>query len=121
MGRDIDMRSSKLETAPALSPLKGVEMAILGSGEKATFLRITVQPGSTISEHSHHNEQIGTCLEGKGKLVSGGEALQVSPGISWTIFADEPHSFTAEGKQPVVLYEAFSPPREDYLAMAKKK
>lgn len=115
------MRSTRVEMAPSLRPLQGVEMVILGSGERMTFLKVIVQPGSVIPEHRHHNEQIGTCLEGVGSLVSSGETLRVGPGVCWSISANENHSFTAEGKQPAVLHETFSPPREDYLAMAKKK
>ena len=114
------MKSTRMREAPRLKPLKGVEMAILGSGERITLIRIVIQPGASFPEHSHPNEQIGACLEGRGELISGGENLRVEPGVSWTIPADEPHSFVAEGDQPVVIYEAWSPPREDYLAMAEK-
>ena len=115
------MKSTRIDEAPTLSPLEGVEMAILGSGENMTLIRIIVQPGALFPEHSHPNEQIGTCLKGEGELVSGGKSIKVKPGVSWTIPADEPHSFVAKGNTPVLINEAWSPPRKDYLSMAKTK
>ncbi|MFQ6077253.1 MAG: cupin domain-containing protein [Candidatus Bathyarchaeia archaeon] len=113
------MRSTSIEKAPRLRPLKGVEMAILGSGENMTLIRILIQPGAVFPDHSHPNEQIGTCLEGRGVLTSGGESLEVAPGVSWTIPPNETHSFVGKGDRPVVIYEGWSPPREDYLSMAE--
>ena len=115
------MKSTRFEDAPRLRPLKGVDMIILGSGERMTFIRIVIQPGDGLPRHSHPNEQIGVCLEGEGELASGSETLRVEPGVSWTIPANEPHSFTAKENRPVVVYEVWSPPREDYLSMATRK
>jgi len=112
------MKSSNTELAPRLRPFSGVEMAVLGSGNKMTFVNIIMQQGAVIPDHSHPNEQIGTCLQGEGEMRSGGDILNVTPGVSWTIPANEPHSFMVKGDQRVILYEAFSPPREDYLSIA---
>jgi len=113
------MRSTRIELAPRLRPLKGVDMAILGSGDSITFIRMTIKPGSAFPEHAHPNEQVGTCLEGEGELKSGGRALKVAPGVSWTIPANELHSFIAKGDRDVLIHECWSPPRKDYLSMAE--
>lgn len=115
------MRSIRLEEAPTLQPVKGIKMFIIGDGETMTFIKIVAQPGAAISEHRHDNEQIGTCLDGEGELKSGGRTLKVKPGISWIIPSGEPHSFVAQGDKPVILTEAWSPPRKDYLAMARRE
>lgn len=112
------MKSSNTELAPRLRPFSGVEMTVLGSGNKMTFLNIIMQPGAVIPDHSHPNEQIGTCLQGEGEMRAGGDILKVNSGVSWTIPANEPHSFMVKGDRIVILYEAFSPPREDYLSIA---
>ncbi|MBS7619690.1 cupin domain-containing protein [Candidatus Bathyarchaeota archaeon] len=114
------MKSMRLEEAPTLQPIKGFEMFIIGNGKTMTLIKIIAQPGAKMPEHKHNSEQIGTCLEGEGELTSGGET-QVKPGISWVIPSNEPHSFIALGDKPVVLTEAWSPPREDYLEMAKRR
>ena len=115
------MNSTKIELAPRLSPFKGVDMRIIGSGCSITLIRMTIKPGSIFPEHTHNNEQVGTCLEGEGKLTSGGETIDVTEGVSWTIPANEPHSFVATGDKNVIIIECWSPPRKDYLSMAHKR
>jgi quercetin dioxygenase-like cupin family protein len=114
------MKTTRIEAAPRLRPLEGVDMAIIGSGEKVTFIRITAQPGASFPEHSHPNEQIGICMQGGGILVSGGDKINVTPGATWTIPSNEIHSFVTTVDEPTILYEAWSPPREDYLSMVEK-
>ena len=113
------MKSTIIEYALKFEPVKGAMMALIGDGEKMTFVRIYIQPGAVFPDHSHPKEQIGTCVEGKGILTSGGEDLKVEPGVTWSIPGGEVHKFEAVGDQPVVIYEVWSPPREDYRSMAK--
>ena len=113
------MKSRDVESAPRLNPADGVEIILIGDGKRLTLTKITCSPGSLIQDHSHPNEQSGTCIEGEGILTSGGKQLRVVPGVAWTIPGDEIHSFEATGKSNAVIIEAFSPPREDYKKMAK--
>lgn len=113
------MKSSSVEAAPRFEPVEGAEMALIGDGEKMTLTRIYIKPGAVFPDHTHPNEQIGTCVEGRGVLTSGGDVLKVEPGVTWTIPAGEVHRFEAKGDRPVVIYEVWSPPREDYRSMAK--
>jgi mannose-6-phosphate isomerase-like protein (cupin superfamily) len=113
------MQTRNRDNAPKLSPVKGVEMKILGSGNNVTLCYIIVQPGAKIETHGHHNEQIGTCIEGSGELVCQEQKVKIVPGKCWTIPPNQLHSFIATGKESAILIEAFSPPREDYLKMAK--
>lgn len=112
------MRSYNLASAPRLVPFEGVEMSILGSGEKMTLIRIVIKPGAIFPEHKHINEQIGVCLEGYGELISNGVRLKVEPGVSWCILANESHSFI-NGDKTTIIIEGWSPPREDYISIAK--
>jgi len=106
--------------APCLRPLEGIDMSIIGSGGKVTFIRINAQPGAYFPEHSHPNEQIGICMQGGGNLVSGEDKIKVTPGETWTIPSNKIHSFVTTVDEPTILYEAWIPPREDYLAMVEK-
>lgn len=112
------MRSYNLASAPQLEPVEGVEMSILGSGEKMTLVRMVIKPKAIFPKHKHINEQIGICLEGYGELISNGNRLKVEPGVSWCIPGNEPHSFI-NGDRTTVIIEGWSPPREDYVSMAK--
>ena len=116
---EISMKHLKLEEAPRLEPVKGALMALIGDGERMTMIRMEIQPGAIVPDHAHPNEQIGTCVEGTGTLTSGGESVKVEPGVAWAIPADEPHRFEADKNSMVVIIEAWSPPREDYRAMAR--
>lgn len=68
---------------------------------------------------SRARARAGTCMEGKGVLTSGGEALKVEPGVTWCIPGGEVHNFVATGDDPVIIHEVWSPPREDYRKLAK--
>ena len=116
---EISMKHLKLEEAPRFEPVKDVHMALIGDGERMTMIRMEIQPGVIIPDHAHPNEQIGTCIEGKGILTSGGESVKVEPGVTWAIPADEPHRFESDKNSMAVLVEAWNPPREDYRAMAR--
>lgn len=113
------METRTWETAPSLNPVDGVKISIIGDGKNLTYCYISCNPGAVIDNHSHHNEQIGTCIQGQGTLISGGKTLKIKPGLSWLIPPDELHRFTAEGEKDVLLIEAFSPPRKDYTSVAK--
>lgn len=93
-------------------------MDLVGDGERMTLVRITAQPGATFPDHSHKHEQIGTCLEGGGVLSSGGKDLAVTPGHSWVVPPNEIHKFVT-GDETTIIYESWSPPREDYRKLAK--
>ena len=113
------MKSTFIDSAPRFELVDGADMALIGDGKKITLIRIFMQPEAVVPDHSHPNEQVGTCMEGKGILTSGGKELNVFPGVTWVIPGEEIHKFEAKGTEPVVIYEAWSPPREDYRKLAK--
>ncbi len=82
-----------------------------------TLVRFDMEPGAFIPPHSHPHEQSGVCVEGGGVLTSGGRSVEVKAGMAWVIPGGEEHSFRA-GERGAVIYEAFSPPREDYIEKA---
>jgi quercetin dioxygenase-like cupin family protein len=113
------METRTWRTAPSLNPVEGVKISIIGDGTNITYCCITCKPGAKIDNHRHHNEQIGTCIQGQGILVSGSNTIKVKPGLSWLVPSNEIHKFIAEGDEEVILIEAFSPPRLDYTSVAK--
>jgi quercetin dioxygenase-like cupin family protein len=113
------MKTYSIENAPRLSPVTGVELRILGSCEKVMLVYNITQPGAVIPEHSHPQDQVGTCIKGEGVLTSGGKKFKTIPGVCWSIPGGESHAWINTGKGEAVLIEAFSPIRDDYLAKAK--
>jgi quercetin dioxygenase-like cupin family protein len=113
------MKSTKYPDVPRIVN-GGAVITVIGDGERVTLVRFDSQPGTVLAEHSHPHEQVGTCVKGKGKLVSGGKTLKVEAGVTWVIPPNEPHSFAVEGTEPALIFEVFSPIREDFLKNAKK-
>ena len=115
----ISTKHSRIQDSPIVER-RGAVLRIVGNGESLTLIRFDQEPGAVTPTHTHINEQVGTCISGSGKLVSGGVTLHVEPGVSWVIPSCEPHSFTVDSVGPVLIFEAFSPPRMDYVSEAKQ-
>jgi quercetin dioxygenase-like cupin family protein len=86
-------------------------------GEQVTVSLLELDPGSTVPEHSHDNEQVGVLITGSLDFRIGAEARQLGPGGIWCIPARVPHAVSV-GPQGAVLVEAFSPPRDDWQTLA---
>jgi quercetin dioxygenase-like cupin family protein len=113
------MNTSSWEKAPRLTPAPGVEIRILGSGEKVMLVYIIAQPGAVVPDHKHPHEQIGTCIKGEGLLTSAGKKFKTVAGASWQIPGGESHDWVNTGMSEAILIETFGPPREDYASKAK--
>ena len=96
------------------SPAEGVEIRVI-PGEKMTFAYFNLEPGSVVPEHSHPHEQMGIVAEGEGDLYIDGEIKNIKKGTSFYVPPNAMHNFDATGDKPAVLFECFTPPREDYL------
>jgi quercetin dioxygenase-like cupin family protein len=114
-----DMKTNSWEKAPRMTPAPGVEIRIIGSGEKTMLTYIIAQPSAVVPDHKHPHEQIGTCIKGEGVLTSGGKKFKTITGASWQIPGGESHDWVNTSKGETILIETFAPPREDYLAKAK--
>ncbi len=81
-----------------------------------TLALLELEPNAEVPEHSHENEQLGVLIAGSLSFEIGGEKGEVSPGGTWRILANVPHSVVA-GSEGAVLVEVFSPPRHDWAAL----
>ncbi|MCD6480326.1 cupin domain-containing protein [Candidatus Bathyarchaeota archaeon] len=111
------MKYRRIDEAPGFHPAEGVYLRLLADGKRMTLVRFDMEPGAVIPPHSHPHEQAGVCVKGGGVLTSGGRTIEVEAGMAWVIPGGEEHSFKA-GEGGAIIYEAFSPPREDYLERA---
>ena len=80
--------------------------------DNMTVVYWNIKAGSQLPEHSHHNEQITTILEGEFVLTSDNETRNVKPG-DVAIF---PSNMKHSGKAITDCYimDVFYPVREDY-------
>jgi quercetin dioxygenase-like cupin family protein len=81
--------------------------------ETMTLARVTLLQGGSVPVHEHENEQITTVLEGRVRLVVGGEEREVEPGTTVLLPANVPHE--VEALADTVLFDVFSPRREDWI------
>jgi mannose-6-phosphate isomerase-like protein (cupin superfamily) len=52
-------------------------------------------------------------------MTTDGKQFKTIPGACWLIHGGSSHSWVNTSKGETILIEAFSPPREDYIAKAK--
>ncbi|MEX2446173.1 MAG: cupin domain-containing protein [Dehalococcoidia bacterium] len=94
------------------APFPGVNRRTLVSGDNLTFLRVELDAGASVPEHTHPHEQAGTVASGSVTLRIGDEEHEVTAGGSYLIPGDLPHVVTAI--EPTVILECFSPVREEF-------
>ena len=88
---------------------KGVARGVdfLKAGEMDGVLsmgRTTLEPGSTIGEHSHPNtEDLYLILEGHGMGILNGEAFPVGPGDLFLVKAGGSHGLVNDSENPLTF------------------
>ena len=83
------------------------------NGDQITFAVVDLQPNVAVPEHHHNNEQLGIVLKGAITMVIAGERKTLSPGDTYVIHGDVPHSAEA-GPEGVTVIDVFSPTRADW-------
>jgi unsaturated pyranuronate lyase len=82
-------------------------------GELVSLAVIELDPGATVPEHRHHNEQLGVLTSGTLRFRIGEETRELAPGATWCIPANAPHEVQA-GPEGAVAVEVFAPGRDDW-------
>jgi quercetin dioxygenase-like cupin family protein len=93
--------------------VEGVHLTQLVAGERMSVQHFHIETGATIPEHSHHHEQTGYVARGTFTFHTPEGEHVVSPGESYVIPGDEPHSAENGADVPVDGIDVFSPPREN--------
>jgi quercetin dioxygenase-like cupin family protein len=87
-------------------------------GDRTTLAVIELEPGATVPEHLHDNEQLGVLIRGSMRFRIGDETRELAPGATWRILSDVPHAVTA-GPQGALAVECFTPAREDWTMLER--
>jgi quercetin dioxygenase-like cupin family protein len=102
-----------IKDIPPRKPAEGVELRVI-HGERMTVAFFTITQGSSVPEHAHPHEQIGTVLKGRMELTIAGEKQIVASGGAYHIPSSATHSgLCLQG--PAEVLEIFAPVREDWL------
>jgi quercetin dioxygenase-like cupin family protein len=88
------------------------------SGDGASLVAISLDPGTNVPEHSHANEQTGMLVSGSLTFRIGDESRDLDRGGTWVIPANVPHSVDA-GPDGAFLIELFAPPRADWAGLER--
>ena len=84
------------------------------SGQSVMAVEVILDRGGIVPEHQHHHEQISLMISGKLEFTVGNEKQIVGPGEAVHIPPNVPHSVLV--LENTVVYDIFSPPREDFLS-----
>ena len=103
------------EVAPHLKNFafegKGMSASLVTMGAERTGKNAKLN-----TPHSHPEEQLTICLEGKGTVVIDGIRYPVKKGSYWLTPPNVPHTLdTSEADGPVTILQLFSPARPDNL------
>jgi len=97
--------------------IPGIQIKVVGYGTHTLSALFKLEAGKTLPLHDHVYEQTGTLIKGKMTLTIGDETFEVNAGDTWTIPPDVPHK--ADVISDCMVFEVFSPPREDYMKLAE--
>src|SRR5690625_6480402 len=81
---------------------KGVSLDVLAIGEKSMVTKMNYVKGDYASTHAHPNEQSGYIITGKYRLKIETLDMELSPGDSYTIPENNPHSFKDIEEEEVI-------------------
>jgi len=87
-------------------------------GERTTLAIVDLEPGATVPEHRHDNEQLGILIRGSMRFRIGEETREFGPGATWRITSDTPHEVTA-GPDGALAVESFAPARSDWAGLER--
>jgi quercetin dioxygenase-like cupin family protein len=106
------MERAPLSETDAVEAVTDVHLAQLADGESMSVQHFRIDPGATVPEHSHHNEQAGVVYRGELTFVlEDGTEVVVGPVDSYVLAGHEVHGAENRGDEPVEGVDIFSPPR----------
>jgi quercetin dioxygenase-like cupin family protein len=92
----------------------GVLRRIMVTSERLMLVRFLIDAGAEVPTHTHPHEQTGFCLSGHVQMWIGDKTYELDPGDTYAVPSGVEHG--ARANVASVVIDAFSPPREDFLA-----
>lgn len=104
-----DLKSAAFE---AIAP--GVKRFVF-TLEKVMLAYFELEPGTRIARHAHPHEQVGILIRGRTLWRMGGQEKILEAPALYRVPSGEPHEVEVVGDEKVLVMDAFSPIREDFL------
>lgn len=92
--------------------LPGLIRRTLATSQNMMLCEFTFEAGVIIPMHSHPHEQVGYVVKGRVEMTIAGQTQTLTTGDSYCAPSDVPHS--ALTREPTIIIDTFTPPREDY-------
>lgn len=89
----------------------GYEIVTLAENDLMSLGHMHFEPGASIPEHSHPNQQIGMVYRGELTFHASGDQYVLEPGDSYALQGNEPHYGENHSGEPVDGFYVLSPPR----------
>jgi len=110
-GKVSDMIVSR-DKVPYTLPFEGLERRVLATNELIMLVEHVMEEGSVFPMHSHPHEQIGYLLEGKLRVICGGQEFYLEAGDSFAVAGGVEHQVFALERS--IALDFITPAREDY-------
>ena len=115
---------SKVDTFRPLAELRpyaiwGGVTARVVNGERMTLATVDLDPGATVAEHHHENEQLGFVIQGSMTFTIGGERRELHAGDTYAIPSHLPHDAVA-GHEGCTVVDVFAPVRSDWEKLGRR-
>jgi unsaturated pyranuronate lyase len=88
------------------------------NGERLTMAVVDLDPGSTLPEHHHENEQLGFVVTGSFTIRIGSEKRELHAGDTYSIPSHVPHEAWA-GPGGCTVVDVFAPTRADWSQLKR--
>ncbi len=105
-----------VDSINAVTLVEGISARFI-TGSRIMFSFVHLAPGAILPDHNHPHEQLGYVVEGSMVLNIAGDERNLQPGDAYTIPGGVTHRAVG-GPSGCLVLDAFSPPREEYLARA---
>lgn len=100
-------------TTPGRELMPGLT-AWASTGTSLQLVRSVLAPGCAFEPHTHPHEQFLAVLSGAFECTAGEDTIRCGAGGVFYFPANQPHGGRVIGSGPVMIIEAFHPPRNDY-------
>lgn len=110
-----DVARERLAAVEGVMPEGDVDVRVLHVGEQILILQVRRSKGMIDPSHKHDDhESVGYLIEGRMRIVIGGEEFIAGPGSSWIHPAGVEHY--SEALEDCLQVEIKSPPRKTWVS-----
>jgi quercetin dioxygenase-like cupin family protein len=90
------------------------------NGERVTVAVVDLEPGATLPEHHHENEQLGFVIAGTITMRIAGDKRELHAGETYSIASHVPHDAVA-GREGCTVADVFAPVRADWEQLERRE